>query len=68
MKRKFEGVTPDDIVEKHVEIDGHWGLELRFDGEVVRTMESIAPNKPEYPKYALPSDCNFRPDVIYKRM
>ena len=22
----------------------------------------------EYPKYVLPSDCNFRPDIIYKRM
>ena len=31
-------------------------------------MESTAPNKPEYPKYVLPSDSNFRPDVIYKRM
>ena len=34
----------------------------------MRTIETPIPNKLEYPKYVLPSDCNFRPDIIYKRM
>ena len=68
VRKKFEGVTPEDIVEKHTEIEGHWGLYLKFDGKLTRSIESPVPNKMEYPQYVLPSDSNFRLDIIYKRL
>lgn len=30
-KKKFKGLRPDDIIEKHTEIKGHWGFDLYFN-------------------------------------
>ena len=67
-KRKFDGLKPDDVIETHATIYGHWALFLDFNGKRYRTMDDPIPNKIEYPKFTLPSDSNFRLDLIYKRM
>ena len=46
----------------------HWALYIDFDGERFRTLENPLPNRIEYPQYTLPSDSNFRIDLIYKRI
>ena len=37
VKKKFEGVSTEDIVEKHFNIEGHWGSLLKFNDEVIRS-------------------------------
>lgn len=67
-KLKMAGIQPDDIVEKHVAISGNWCFDVFFDKQQVKTMQSPTPNKLYYPKVTLPSDSNFRLDVLYKRI
>lgn len=66
-KKKFKGLRPDDIIEKHTEIKGHWGFDLYFNQKKVKTMKDPVPYQIEYVEYPLPSDCNFRLDLLYKR-
>jgi hypothetical protein len=48
--------------------DGIWEKEIKVDGETLWTSEGPLPHVLEYEKYPLPSDCNFREDVLAFRM
>jgi hypothetical protein len=67
-KQKFEGVKADDVVSVHTKITGHWCFDIFYDGEKVKSVDNPLPNRITYPKYTLPSDSNFRLDLLYKRM
>lgn len=67
-KKKFEGLKPDDIIQTHASILAHWALFVSFNKINARVLEDPLPNRIEYPQFVLPSDSNFRTDIIYKRL
>ena len=67
-KRKFEGLNPSDFTEKYMKISGFWNQTFYIGDEEMKNMNKPLPYKIEYPQYVLPSDSNFREDIIYKRL
>jgi hypothetical protein len=57
-----------DVVEKHCEVKGMWNDWTSFDGKKYKTMLDPAPFQVEYERTPLPSNSNFREDIIYLRM
>lgn len=37
-KQKFDGLKPDDVLEQHVKITGHWCLYTYFNGTKVKSV------------------------------
>lgn len=49
-------------------IEGAWNDSVSFNGKVFKTLFSPVPFMIQYEKYPLPSNSNYREDVIYKRL
>jgi hypothetical protein len=64
--RKFDGLTKKDVVEKLTAIKGIWFSDIMMDGEVINKGVKIHPV--EFQRAALPSDSNFRPDIMYHKL
>jgi hypothetical protein len=66
--KAFEGIKPDDIIEKNCHISGTWYGDVFFDNIPYKTLEKGPyPVCVERPLYLLPSDSMFRTDIIYKK-
>lgn len=57
-----------DIVETLCKIKGEWTSHVEFDGKRYWDIEKDKPFLLEYEENPLPSDCNYRDDVILMRM
>jgi hypothetical protein len=44
-KLKFDGLKPDDIIETHLKITGHWGLNIYYNGVLAKSVTNPLPNK-----------------------
>jgi hypothetical protein len=64
--KKFSGLTAKDVEEKLADIRGTWFEEIRINNEVINKNIRVYPL--EYPKVALPSDSNYRSDVLYHKV
>lgn len=58
----------NDILETFCKIKGEWTSHVDFDGKRYWDIEKDKPFLLEYEQYPLPSDCNYRDDVILMRM
>lgn len=67
-RHKFEGVTPKDKFELLSAIHGCWNDKVMFDGRVYKSLLEPVPFMVQYEKHPLPSNCNYREDIIYKRL
>ena len=57
-----------DIIEKISDISGVWSSHIDFDGKTYWNIEKDVPYLLEYEKNSLPSDSNFREDVLHMRL
>ena len=64
--RKFSGITKKDVASKLGDIRGIWFQDIKVNGEVINKNIKVYPL--EYPKVALPSDSNYRPDILYHKV
>ncbi len=49
-------------------IEGAWNDTISFNGKVYKTLFDPEPYMVQYEKFPLPSNSNFREDIIYKRL
>jgi len=54
------------VYDKLADIRGVWFQEIRINGEVMNSNIKIYPL--EYPQIVLPSDSNFRLDILYHKV
>ena len=64
--KKFSGIKKDSIVKKVSEISGVWFEDIYIDGKCVN--EDVKSYPIEYHENLLPSDSNYRLDVIMHRI
>jgi hypothetical protein len=64
--RKFDGINKKDVVEKVSAIRGVWFEDIVVDGEVMNKDLRIYPI--QYAKVVLPSDANFRSDILFHKI
>lgn len=64
--RKFNGLSKKDAVKKLSVIKGVWFEDIVIDGEIVNKDTRIYPV--EYAKTVLPSDSNYREDIMYHKI
>jgi hypothetical protein len=62
----FGGIKKRDIVEKICSISGVWFEDIYIDGEIANPNPKSFPL--QYHEHCLPSDSNFRLDVMFHRM
>lgn len=67
-KHQKINIDPNDIVETIAKIKGEWTSYVEFDGKRYWDIEREKPYLLEYEENPLPSDCNYRDDVILMRM
>lgn len=67
-KPKLEGVGVKDVAEKLSRIDGAWNADILFDGKVYKKLLDPVPYQVLYNKCPLPSNSNYREDIVYRRM
>lgn len=67
-REKFGGVSKKDVVERLGTIEGSWNGDVLFNGRCMKRLYDPMPYKLEYEKFPLPSNSNYRPDILYKRM
>lgn len=62
--------TPTDhqVVKKVSELIGEWPKYIKFDGKMYYDVDKEVPFALDYEKYPLASDCNYREDVVYRRL
>jgi len=65
---KLELNYENDVVETISKIKGEWTSNVEFDGIKYWDIEKDRPFLLEYEPNCLPSDCNFRDDVLFLRM
>lgn len=65
---KLELNHEQDVVETISKIKGEWTSNIQFDGNRYWDIERDRPFVTEYEQNCLPSDSNFRDDVLYLRM
>lgn len=63
--KQFQGLRPKDVLKKLSHLSGVWYEDLFIDGE--NATKGIKAYPVEYPLICLPSNSNFRLDVIYHR-
>ena len=64
--RKFNGLKVSDIMQKLIDIRGTWFEQIRMNNEIMNKNKHVYPL--EYPKITLPSDGNYRLDVLYHKI
>ena len=64
--RKFSGIKPQYIVQKLGDISGVWFEDIYVNDELITKFSKCYPI--EYHRNVLPSDSNFRLDVLAHRM
>ena len=65
---KYNGINRKDIIEKVGEILGTWNGAVLVDGEIVNKLYEPMPYQICYVDYPLPSDSNYREDLMFRRM
>ena len=65
---KVELSHENDVVQTIAKINGEWTSNVEFDGVKYWDIEKHRPFLLEYEPYCLPSDCNYRDDVLFLRM
>lgn len=63
--KKFPGVSKEHIIEKLVHINGIWFDKIYMDQRLIT--EGVRAYPVQYYPYSLPSDANFRLDVLYHK-
>ena len=58
----------NDVLETFCKVKGEWTSHVEFDGKRYWDIEREKPFLMEYEENPLPSDCNYRDDVILMRM
>lgn len=64
--RKYSGLTKKEVESKLADIRGIWFQDIKINGEVINKNIKVYPL--EYPKIILPSDSNYREDILYHKM
>ena len=64
--KKFSGIKKDSIVKKHCDISGVWFEHIFIDGKCIN--ENVKSYPIEYHENLLPSDSNYRLDVMTHRI
>lgn len=64
--KKFTGIKKESIVKKLGEISGVWFEDVYIDDELINKNRKSYPI--EYDENVLPSDSNFRLDVMMHRL
>jgi hypothetical protein len=66
--KAFDGIKPEEVVERHCLISGKWYGNIYFDGVAYKTVEGGPfPVQMERTTALLPSDSLFRTDIIFKK-
>jgi hypothetical protein len=56
------------MIEKLCTIEGAWNGDIKFGGQVYKKLLEPAPYQVEYEKVPLPSNSNYREDIIQRRL
>lgn len=61
-------LSKKDILEEFSHVEGIWTGDIIIDGKVVFNADKQKFIKFEYEPNSLPSDANYREDVVYRRL